>query len=546
MERRERVVGVVAIAGALKNSRAREWRWRLSIFRWRVAMMLVFLCALAAASVVRSQTTPALSTQLANQPALMVGTDWYPEQWPESRWEEDLKLMEAAHIRAVRLTEFAWSSMEPSEGKFEFGWLDRAIEMAAKHHMVVILGTPTGGPPAWLTSKYPETLRVDQDGRRAQHGARAHGSASSPKYRELCRRIAAEMGRHFGNNPNVVGWQIDNEYGYAFMSYDEGTRRQFQDWLAQKYKTLASLNEHWATAYWSQTYDAWSEIFFPQPEETNPGLLLEWKNFVTYTWTSYQQNQIEALRASVDPRQFITGNFMGFFEGFDHYTITKPLTFVSWDDYVGTGHLNAAENGLAHDLMRGLKHENFWVLETQPGAVNWAGVNNFLNRGETRVMAWQAVAHGADYIGYWQWRSALNGQEQYHGVLVGPDGTPVPLLEEVTQIASEFAKTEDGISRHIAEVGSCAAICVSKPVGDRLAKAQQELRSGCSVAGILPRAAGHFAVGGRGQSGTGAGGIQTGGGAGSECDFGGDGEAFAAIREEWRAPGAGAAFGNEG
>ena len=260
----------------------------MSIFRWRVAMTLGLLCALAGASVVRSQTTATLSTQLANQPALMVGTDWYPEQWPESRWEEDLRLMEAAHIRAVRLTEFAWSSMEPSEGKFEFGWLDRAIELAAKHRMVVILGTPTGGPPAWLTSKYPETLRVDQDGRRAQHGARAHGSASSPKYRELCRRIAAEMGRHFGSNPNVVGWQIDNEYGYAFMSYDEGTRRQFQEWLEQKYKTLASLNEHWATAYWSQTYDAWNEIPFPQPEETNPGLLLEWKNFVTYTWTRYQ------------------------------------------------------------------------------------------------------------------------------------------------------------------------------------------------------------------------------------------------------------------
>ena len=153
----ERVVGVGGFAGALKNSRAREWRWRLSIFRWRVAMMLVFLCALAAASAgAKVQPLTSLSTQLANQPALMVGTDWYPEQWPESRWEEDLKLMEAAHIRAVRLTEFAWSSMEPSEGKFEFGWLDRAIEMAAKHYMVVILGTPTGGPPRGSRQNIPK------------------------------------------------------------------------------------------------------------------------------------------------------------------------------------------------------------------------------------------------------------------------------------------------------------------------------------------------------------------------------------------------------
>ena len=133
---------------------------------------------------------------------------------------------------------------------------------------------------------------------------------------------------------------------------------------------------------------------------------------------------------------------MGFFDGFDHYPITRPLTFVSWDDYVGTGHLDLNHNGLSHDLMRGLKRANFWVLETQPGAVNWSNVNNFLNRGEVRAMAWQAIAHGADYVGYWQWRSALNGQEQYHGVLVGPDGAPVPLLAEVSQLAAEFDKTE--------------------------------------------------------------------------------------------------------
>jgi beta-galactosidase len=402
---------------------------------------VVFILAGLSVAGVAQNAAPVSPTQLANEPALLLGAAWYPEQWPESRWEQDLKLMEEAHIHAVRVAEFAWSTMEPSEGRFEFGWLDRAIAMAGKHHIVVILGTPTAAPPAWLTSKYPETLRVEQDGQRVQHGGRAHGSALSPKYRELCRRIALEMAQHFGHNANVVGWQIDNEYGYALMSYDPASKRQFQDWLQEKFKTLDSLNQHWATAYWSQTYDAWNEIPIPK-EGDNPGLMLEWKNFVTDTWVSYQQNQVDAIRAQAEPRQFITGNLMGFFDGFDHYPIAKPLTFVSWDDYVGTGHLDSAQNGLSHDLMRGLKRANFWVLETQPGAVNWAGVNNFLNRGEVRAMAWQAIAHGADYIGYWQWRSALNGQEQYHGVLVGPDGTTVPLLEEVAQVGREFEKTE--------------------------------------------------------------------------------------------------------
>jgi beta-galactosidase len=170
--------------------------------------------------------------------------------------------------------------------------------------------------------------------------------------------------------------------------------------------------------------------------------MLEWKRFVTATWNDYQQNQIDVIRHLADPRQFITGNLMGFFDGFDHYPITEALTFASWDDYVGSGHVDPIYNGLAHDLTRGFKRENFWVMETQPGAVNWSSLNNFLNRGEARAMAWQAVGHGADDVNYWQWRSALNGQEEIHGVLVGPDGSPAPFYDEARQTANEFAKVE--------------------------------------------------------------------------------------------------------
>jgi beta-galactosidase len=389
----------------------------------------------------------AITTQIDGRNAILLGTDWYPEQWPEARWEEDLRLMEAAHIKVVRIAEFAWSRMEPSENHFDFEWLERAINLAAKHGIVSVLGTPTAAPPAWLTFKYPDTLRIDEHGRRATHGIRAHGSATSPRYRESCRRIADQMVLRFGHNRNVAGWQIDNEYGYARMSFDDVTKNSFQSWLKAKYKSLDSLNEHWTTSYWSQTYDDWREIPIPgeEAEFHNPGLRLEWNRFVTDTWADYQQNQIDVIRQHADPRQFITGNFMGFFDGFDHYFISRPLTFASWDDYVGTGHLDPVGNGLTHDLVRGFKRENFWVIETQPGAVNWAGVNNFLNKGEVRVMAWQAIGHGADEVGYWQWRSALNGQEQYHGTLVGPDGTPVPLYEEVKTIGSEFAKAESAL-----------------------------------------------------------------------------------------------------
>ncbi|HUJ33098.1 MAG TPA: beta-galactosidase [Candidatus Acidoferrum sp.] len=416
------------------NERARSTS--LSVFAALAAVTIALLTGVLPSRLL-ARSHQGSGGAVASHNALLLGAAWYPEQWPESRWEEDLRLMEAAHITFARVGEFAWSRMEPSEGHFDFDWLERAIDLAAKHHIAIVVGTPTAAPPAWLTQKYPDALRIEFNGRRAVHGNRQQFSFTSPRYREFCRRIAGEMAKRFGRNPNVIGWQIDNEY--AESSYDDYTKQRFQEWLKAKYGTLDNLNDHWTTAYWSQTYDNWAEI--PLGEGyNNPALRLEWKRFVSDTWADYQQNQIDAIRPYADKRQFITTNFMGFFDGFDHYVVSRALDLASWDDYVGEGHVNPDANGITHDLNRGFKHQNFWVMETQPGDVNWAAVNNFLNRGEARAMAWQAVAHGADAVEYWQWRSALNGQEQYHGALLGADGTPVPFYDEVKEIGDDFTK----------------------------------------------------------------------------------------------------------
>jgi beta-galactosidase len=380
----------------------------------------------------RSQTTAPPS------PPLLLGTAWYPEQWPESRWDADLTLMQKAGVRMVRVGEFAWARMEPSEGQYDLDWLDHAITAAAKHNIYTVLGTPTPAPPAWLTQKYPETLRVYEDGRLAQHGNRQHFNFANPKYRGFTRNIAEQMAKRFGHNPWVLGWQIDNEY--AEDSFDPDTKKQFQDWLKARYGTLDNLNARWTTEYWSEKFFDWSQIPI-QARPGNPGLLLSWKRFVSDTWRSYQKNQLDVIRANVDPKQFITTNMMGWFDGYDHYIVSQDLDLVSWDDYTGrTHHLDPALNGAAHDLTRGFKRKNFWVMETQPGSVNWAPINNSLDKGEVRAMAWHAIGHGADTVSYWQWRSALNGQEEYHGTLVGSDGAPVPLYPEVQQIGAEFAK----------------------------------------------------------------------------------------------------------
>ena len=370
---------------------------------------------------------------------LELGASWYPEQWPESRWEADLTLMEQAHIHFVRVGEFAWSTMEPSEGVYHFEWLERAVRLAEKHDVAVVIGTPTAAPPAWLTQKYPETLRTMPDGRKDTHGNRQQFDWSDPKYRELCRDIASRLAEHFGHDPNVIGWQIDNEY--AADSEGAADKARFDEWVHDKYKTLDNLNARWTTSYWSQTYSNWDQINIPDAHRAeNPGLNLAWREFVSDTWRSYQRNQLDAIRAHTDPRQFITTNMMGWFDAYDQYTVAQDLSLASWDDYVGSGHLNFERNGATHDLTRGFLRRNYWVMETQPGFVNWHPINSSLSKAEVRAMAWNAIGHGSEAVEYWQWRSALNGQEQYHGTLIGADGTPVPLYSEIQQIGVDFDK----------------------------------------------------------------------------------------------------------
>lgn len=382
-------------------------------------------------------------------PPLMYGCAWYPEQWPESEWESDLANMQAAGMTMVRIGEFAWSSLEPDENIYNLDWMERAIKAAAKHGMVTILGTPTDTPPAWMTTKYPEVLRVTEDGTRLQHGSRRHFSIGSEKYRSFCKKIVEQMAKRFGHNPHVVAWQIGNEY--TEDSFDQESRARFHLWLEKKYGNLDELNKNWGTAYWSQTYTKWNQIPMTTGR-SNPGLLLEYKRFVTDTWRDFQRDQLKVINHYAESRQLTTTNLggLGWANRFNRQHIAADLDIISWDEYLGagwfdknkngTGHLDPLRSGATHDLVRGWKQKNFWVMEMPPGFVDWGPVSNALDPGETRAMAWHAVGHGADAIAFWQWRSALNGQEQYHGSIVGPDGTPLPIYEEIAQTGAEFKK----------------------------------------------------------------------------------------------------------
>jgi beta-galactosidase len=299
-----------------------------------------------------------------------------------------------------------------------------------------VLGTPTAGPPAWLIQQHPDMLAVDMYGRRVQIGNRCHYCVNSPEFHAAVQRIVKAMGERFGPNPAVIGWQFDNEYHR--ICYCDRCQRLFQNYLRDQYGSLEALNERWSTNYWSQTYSAWEQIPLPIGPH-NPGLMLEFKHFITESYRKFQRLQADNLRPCLPEGVWVTHNFMKWFDGYDHYIMSADLDIASWSWYVGMGHHDYLSSGVLHDLIRGFKQKNFWLIETQPGNINWKPINTTLDRGEARAMAWHAVAHGADAILYWQWRSALGGQEQLHGTLVDQSGQPRPFYKEAWQLGKDFA-----------------------------------------------------------------------------------------------------------
>jgi beta-galactosidase len=373
------------------------------------------------------------------------GVDYYPEHWPEERWETDARLMREAGMNVIRLAEFAWVKMEPKQDVFDFDWLDRAIEIFHKKGISVLLGTPTASPPPWLAHKNPDILRVREDGLRVGYGSRRKNCPSHPLYRERSRSITTAMAEHFAGNPAVIGWQTDNEFGDR--CYCDICRKEFQTWLQQRYGTLDELNTRWGTVFWSHIYSDWEQISLPLSTlgaPPNPSLALDFKRFVSSAYESFQQEQIDILRATC-PNHFITHDLMGFgYDGLDYFDLTKPLDFVSWNNYpIGFWHklpYSPSSPALSHDAMRGLKNKNFWVMEHQAGPTGWQVVSPAPRPGVLRLWAYQSIAHGADGIVFFRWRTARFGAEQYwHGVLEH-DGRAGRRYTELQQVGMELKR----------------------------------------------------------------------------------------------------------
>jgi beta-galactosidase len=378
------------------------------------------------------------------------GVDYYPEHWPDERWATDARLMQEAGVNTVRLAEFAWSYLEPEPGRFDFDWLDRAIATLHAHGIQVILGTPTASAPPWVMAMFSDSYKVNENGQRRTFGNRCEFCPTHAGYRERGRMVTHAMAEHYSGNPAVIGWQIDNELNGR--CYCPNCRAAFQNWLRERYGSLETLNSDWGTIFWSHVYTEWSQI--PVPVETggvpNPGLDLDFCRFMSDTFIHFQQEQVDILRQAC-PTHFITHNFMGFnFDQIDYFKLAQPLDVVTWDNYPRTGwrleqEINHAYVALGHDTMRGLKRQPFWLMEEQSGSGGWQTVGMNPRPGEMRLWTYQAIAHGADAMIYFRWRTARYGTEQYwHGVLYH-HGQPGRRYDELKTIGGELQRAGEKI-----------------------------------------------------------------------------------------------------
>ena len=391
----------------------------------------------------------------------MLGVCYYPEHWPEKMWAKDAKEMRELGLRYVRIGEFAWSRIEFSESVYTFDWLDRAIDTLANEGLEVIMCTPTATPPKWLIDKYPDILPVDVNtGITRGFGSRRHYDFSSENYFREAMRISEVLAKRYGEHPAICGWQTDNEIACHDTTHSGSlaSRKAFQEWCKNRYQTINKLNADWGTVFWSMEYQGFEQIELPilAVTETHPAHQLAYRRFSSDQVIKFHNKMIEIIRQYA-PNRFVTHNFIPMVDTqTDNYALAENLDFVSYDNYplgrsdlffankpaeefkpyMRTGHPDFASYDF--DQSRGISKNNFWIMEQQPGPVNWAHHNPRPEKGMVRLWSWQAFAHGADCVCYFRWRQAPFAQEQMHAGVKRNDNSKAAAWAEIEQMRDEL------------------------------------------------------------------------------------------------------------
>lgn len=382
---------------------------------------------------------------------LPYGGDYNPEQWPEEIWNEDMKLLPEAGIDTVTLNVFSWAAIQPDEVTYDFERLDKIVNMVTDHHMNICMATATGAHPAWMARKYPDILRVDYEGRKRKFGGRQNSCPNSPTYLKYSVLLAGKLAEHYKDQKNIIAWHVSNEY--SGDCYCENCERAFRVWLKEHYHTIDAVNAAWDTAFWGHTFYDWDDIVLPDlrsehfcgERTTFQGISLDYRRFMSDSILNCYKLEYDAIKKEI-PDAVITTNLMGFYKPLDYFKWAKELDFISWDNYPSNGdpHTKIA---MAHDLMRGIKNgEPFCLMEQTPSVTNWQQYNALKRPGVLRLWSYQAVAHGADTVMFFQMRRSIGACEKYHGAVIDHVGTGntrvyrevAALGEELKTIGNEF------------------------------------------------------------------------------------------------------------
>ncbi len=379
---------------------------------------------------------------------MKLGVAWYPEQHPPERWPEDTRRMAEAGLELVRLGEFAWTAMEPARDQLDWTWLDRAIDTAAAAGLQVVLGTPTAVPPVWLCLEHPEILSVSPEGHRRAYGSRRFNCPTVPAYREACQRIVAAMVQRYGSHPAIVAWQLDNEPGNhdSARCWCDWCERAFQDWLRERYGTIEALNRAWGTVFWSGQYPSFEAVRLPRPTNAahSPNLLLAHRRFSSRQALACIQEQ-QAIVATGAPGRMIFANLPATELAVDHHPFARLGGAAAIDVYP-TGMGTPEDVAYLLDLALGYTGRA-WIMEHQPGPINWTPTTDPVPPGQVRLWGWRAALHGFEAFLFFSWRPTRSGSEQYHTGLLRHDGSADRGLIEATRLAAELRLADPALLR---------------------------------------------------------------------------------------------------
>jgi beta-galactosidase len=379
---------------------------------------------------------------------MKLGVAWYPEQHPRERWADDVRQMADAGLQLVRLGEFAWAVIEPERDRFEWAWLDEAISLAEGAGLRVVLGTPTAAPPIWLCRERPEIMIVGPTGQRVPYGGRRFTCPTSAAYREESRRIVSAMAGRYAPNPAVVAWQLDNEPGHhgSWSCCCDESERAFQAWLEQRYGSIDELNRAWGTVFWSGTYPSFEAVKLPRdtPAAHNPSLLLAHRRFSSDAILEGLTEQCEIVKAAAPDRQVLV-NLPAHHLDVDQRAIARLVGVAAVNVYPD-GVEQPEDGPFLHDLAVG-HTGRAWVMEHQPGPVNWTPQAEAVAPGMVRLWGWRAALHGMEALLFFSWRPTRSGAEQYHAGLLHHDGSPDRALGEVSELAAELRRNTTVLPR---------------------------------------------------------------------------------------------------